>query len=463
MEDLNDFMKQIEEEYSKTIPKNSSSNIEIEGEAKEIEGEAKEIKSEPNPEKVYIREVKKPKNKIFKKGLVFASFLVLLNVGVILGGAYYLLELEDKIRQDVLEEIKGQKIIPTSANVKSGPSNIGFADMVEVVKPSVVTIAVNVEQQVIENSYYEEWFEEFFPKKKIPQENKPKYNGFGTGVIIKELEEKVYIVTNNHVVQNANEVAILLDGANDYVNAKLVGEKYDMDLAVVAVSKKDLEEAGVKNIVTANFGNSDDLRVGDFVIAIGNALGEGISTTSGMVSIKDKVINIDGRELKVLQTDAAINPGNSGGPLINGYGEVIGINTAKLMQSSNEKVEGMGYSLKSNEVEEVVKTIMENANKPFLGIKGGTFTEEMAKAYNLPAKGVFVSEVIEGGKAIEAGIKSGDIITSFAGETISSMETLSTLIKSQKLGDTVEVKVLRDEKLLIFNIKMEAIGEIPFN
>lgn len=266
--------------------------------------------------------------------------------------------------------------------------------------------------------------------------------GSGSGIIYKVDGDKVYIITNNHVIEGAQYVSISVTG-EEQVEASLVGTDPSSDLAVLSVSKQALNNAGIKNITTAKFANSDDVQVGDFVFPIGNALGRGKTMTQGMISAENKEINIDGKNLTVIQTDAAINPGNSGGALMNTKGEVVGVNTAKLSSSA---IEGIGYAIPSNIVLDIANQIIENGyvERPYFGIMGKTITEQTKKIYGLNFDGVLVVEVEEGSNAEKSGLKASDIITSFNGQEIASVEDLSNAIKKCKVNDTVSFDIIRN-------------------
>lgn len=201
----------------------------------------------------------------------------------------------------------------------------------------------------------------------------------------------------------------------------------------------------------AEFGDSDSTQVGDTVIAIGNALGQGNTATKGIISVGAKEVNINGKKLTVLQTDAAINPGNSGGALVNQKGQVIGINTAKIALTS---VEGVGYSIASNVAESLIEQLMNTTDSATLGVSVVTITDEMAQYYNLPTAGVMVQEVVQGGSAAQSGIKQNDIITSFNGQPTFTNDQLVSLVKKTKVGDTVNVKLIRNGQTLDVKVKM---------
>jgi serine protease Do len=301
-----------------------------------------------------------------------------------------------------------------------------FADLIAGVEPSVACIT-----SIIPGAAQSNFF--------TPPTEFSEPHG-GSGIIFDKDDEKLYIVTNNHVVAGATSVTVSINGSED-VDAVLVGREAESDLAVISVNIRDLQEKGVNDYVIAAFGNSESMRVGDFVIAIGNALGKGNTATFGFVSAVNKEINVDGRELTVIQTDAAINPGNSGGPLINLKGEVIGINMVKYVEAS---VEGTGYALTSDVAMPIIEQIRNQTAKPMLGIGGTDITPSVAEAYDLPTMGVIVGTVMEGSGAEKAGIIPSDIITSFDGKTVISMEQLSADVQTKNIGDKVEVKLIRN-------------------
>ena len=266
--------------------------------------------------------------------------------------------------------------------------------------------------------------------------------GSGSGIIYKVDGDKVYIITNNHVIEGASAVTISVTG-EEQVDASLVGTDPSSDLAVLSVSKQDMHKAGIQNITVATFADSDTVEVGDFVFPIGNALGRGKTMTQGMISAQNKQINIDGKNLTVIQTDAAINPGNSGGALMNSDGEVVGINTAKLSSSA---IEGIGYAIPSNIATDIADQIINNGyvERPYFGIMGKTITENTKRIYGLNTLGVIVVEVEEDSNAEKAGLKAGDIITSFNGQQIESVDDLSVAINKCKPNDTVSFDIIRE-------------------
>lgn len=266
--------------------------------------------------------------------------------------------------------------------------------------------------------------------------------GAGSGIIYKIDGDKIYIVTNNHVIEDASSVTVSVTG-DEQVSAKLVGKDASADIAVISVSKKDMENAGIKDIKAAKFNKDGNEEVGESVIAIGNALGRGKTATLGIISAKNKEINIDGKNFNVIQTDAAINPGNSGGALIDTNGEVIGINTAKLSDSS---VEGTGYAIPSSTAVEIADQLITNGSvqKAYLGISGASITDDIKKIYGITTDGVLITNVEDGSAADNGGIQRFDIITAVDGTKITKIEDLSKVITSHKPNDTIKISIIRN-------------------
>ena len=261
----------------------------------------------------------------------------------------------------------------------------------------------------------------------------------GSGFII---TQDGYIVTNHHVISGASSVTVTLHDGTEYP-AAVVGSDSDYDVAVLKVEATGL--------TAVTLGDSGNVNVGDSVLAIGNPLGElTFSMSQGIVSCCDRAINVDGTPFNMIQVDASINPGNSGGPLMNLYGEVVGIVSAKYSNYSNTTVEGLGFAIPINDVQTIITDIMENGqvtDKPALSITAGTMTEQMAAQYQLSTKkGVFVYSVNKGGAGDNAGLQMGDVITKLGDTEITSMEELSAAKKNYKAGDTVTVTFWRGDE-----------------
>ena len=261
-----------------------------------------------------------------------------------------------------------------------------------------------------------------------------------------------YIVTNQHVIAKARSINVTLYNGDTYP-ATLVGSDSDYDVAVLKIDAKDLP--------AVTLGSSTDVNVGDTVLAIGNPLGElTFSMSSGIVSCVNRAINVEGTPFNMIQVDASINPGNSGGPLMNLYGEVVGIVSAKYSSYADTTVEGLGFAIPINDVQSIISDIMENgsvSDKAYMAITAGTMTQQMAAQYKINAtEGVFVYSVEDGGAGDKAGLKLGDVITKLNDTQITSMEDLSAAKKGFKAGDTVTLTVLRDGQEITTQLTFDA-------
>ncbi len=267
----------------------------------------------------------------------------------------------------------------------------------------------------------------------------------GSGVI---LTEDGYIVTNNHVIDGASIITVKTI-AGQSLDAQLVGKDAKTDLAVLKVSSD-------KKLLAAEIGDSASLRVGDLAVAIGNPLQEELvsTLTVGYISAINRTMVIDKRQMTMLQTDAAINPGNSGGALINAYGQVIGITTAK---STGYDVEGLGFAIPMNEAVPIIESIIKNGyvtGRPLVGIQGIDVTEQIAEINDLPI-GVYVDSVVSGGAADLAGIKEGDVITECNGEKIENVDEINQIRDKHKVGDKLEFTISRSGKTMKVTVVLQ--------
>ena len=270
----------------------------------------------------------------------------------------------------------------------------------------------------------------------------------GSGFVI---TQDGYIVTNQHVVSGASSINVTLYNGDTYP-ATVVGGDSDYDVAVLKIEATGLQ--------AVTLGKSADVNVGDTVMAIGNPLGElTFSMSQGIVSCCDRAINVDGTPFNMIQVDASINPGNSGGPLMNLYGEVVGIVSAKYSSFSNTTVEGIGFAIPISDVQTIITDIMENGqvtDKAYMAIKAGSMTEQMAAQYNIDVtKGVFVYAVEKGGAGEKAGLQLGDVITKLNDTEITSMSDLSMAKKGFKAGDTVTLTVWRSGQEITLSLTFD--------
>jgi serine protease Do len=272
----------------------------------------------------------------------------------------------------------------------------------------------------------------------------------GSGFI---LSQDGYIVTNHHVIADADSVKVTLYNGDTY-DATIIGSDEDYDIGVIKIDAEGLSPV--------TLGDSTNLNVGDHVLAIGNPLGElTFSMSGGMVSSVNRAINVSGTPFNMIQTDTSINPGNSGGPLLNQFGEVVGIVSAKYSSYSSESVEGLGFAIPINDVISMIEDIMTNgyvSNKPYLGITPGSMTSQMAAQYRYDVtSGVFVYSVEEGSAADDAGLKMGDVITKVDDTTISSVDDLNAAKKKYSAGDTATLTVYRDGETVTVDITWGAV------
>lgn len=332
-----------------------------------------------------------------------------------------------------------------SKEESTAKGSLDVSDIVEETMPSIVSITTKSVEEV--QSYYGMFgqYGAYSPEQREVQ-------GSGSGIIIGKNDTELLIATNYHVVDGAETLSV---GFCDSTacEAKVKGYDSEKDLAVVAVSLDDIDSDTMNAISIATIGNSDNLKVGEQVVAIGNALGYGQSVTTGIVSAKNRQLNSDdtvgdydsdsNSATNLIQTDAAINPGNSGGALLNMNGEVVGINSAKL---ASTEVEGIGYAIAISDVTDTIESLMNEETRDkvedhgVLGIIVQTVDSAVTEAYGVP-EGVLVREVTEGGAADDAGIEARSIITKFAGKTVTTKEQLVDFLSYYEPGEDVELTI----------------------
>ncbi|MCY6371001.1 S1C family serine protease [Clostridium ganghwense] len=267
--------------------------------------------------------------------------------------------------------------------------------------------------------------------------------GMGSGIIF---NEDGYILTNYHVVAGARQINVIFNDGNSgkEIPAKLVNYNAEMDIAVIKLTQK------VKVPAVAEFGDSDSLQVGDAAIAIGNPLGKEFlgTVTSGVISAVNREIAIDGQKHKYIQTDAAINPGNSGGALVNAYGQVIGVNSAKI---GGSQVEGIGFAIPINAIKPEIEGLLKPILKIGIGVRD--IDEKISKRYDIPV-GIYVQQVEEFSPAEKAGLMPGDVITKFDGKKVKTVKELNELKQKHNVNDTVSIEIIRDGKKKALSLKL---------
>lgn len=327
--------------------------------------------------------------------------------------------------------------------------NLDVSEIASEALPSIVSITTKSVQEV------QNYFGMYGKYGYAPQQQEQEVEGSGSGIIVGKNDDELLIATNYHVVEGADTLSVAFTDGNA-VEASVKGFDEERDLAVVSVSLDDVKDDTMDAISIAKIGSSDDLKVGEQVIAIGNALGYGQSVTTGIVSAKNRRMDSDNNTVtdgsddssdgvNLIQTDAAINPGNSGGALLNMEGEVVGINSAKL---ASTEVEGMGYAIAISDVTDILQNLMNETSRDklddsehgVLGIEGSSVSSEAVQMYGIPA-GVFVKKVTEGGAADKAGLKANSVITEFNGKTVSSTDQLIEYLSYYEPDEEVELTV----------------------
>ncbi|MBR1629515.1 MAG: trypsin-like peptidase domain-containing protein, partial [Lachnospiraceae bacterium] len=347
------------------------------------------------------------------------------------------------------EEIAKPQETTPAASSDAGSNTIGntavsnattvndVSDIAQNVMPSIVQVSVMTVTE------YRNWF---------GQVGEYESEGAGSGIIIDQDDDYLYIATNNHVVSGAKELTITFNN-DEAVEAEILGTDSRTDLAVVKVKLKDIPKETMDHIKVATVGSSENLEVGSSVVVIGNALGYGQSVTTGVISALERDVELmsdDGTPIsnRLIQTDAAVNPGNSGGALLNMNGEVIGVVSAKY---ADTEVEGMGYAIPISDASEIITGLIKGedvsaaakGNGAYLGIAGVDVNEQTARQYNMPT-GVYVSQAVEGKGAEAAGIQKGDVITKFNEKKISSMRDIQDALAECMPGDTVKITIQRE-------------------
>jgi len=380
-----------------------------------------------------------PKSKA--KKLLLTLLLVCLGgatLGLGVGAGYaavqYFLPEEDAVRQTT-ENNTVTSLRLTPAAIPINPQDPSFVDVIPQVKDSVVSITV---------------------MNRVAG-GRGETPGSGSGFIFYDDGEYIFIATNNHVVEHASAINVSLD---DYesIAVQVVGMDRYSDLAVLAVSREAFIEKGLPFTV-ASFGNSDAMRMGESVIAIGNSMGEGQIVTMGIISATNMQITIDDPDMRsvltldVMQTDAAVNRGNSGGPLVNYQGEVIGVVTAKLFGAN---VEGMGYAIPINAAASILMELKENGSvrQPWIGIRHWEIMAYRRDMFNLPSTGMLIMEVFPNTPAEEAGLQEHDLLVYFAGNRVENLDDLRAAMLNSRPGDTVTLGIYRNHERMDIEVTL---------
>ena len=328
--------------------------------------------------------------------------------------------------------------------LNEGNSNL-IADIIEEYGESVVNIETKVVTSSAGNPFFNDpFFRQFFGNGGEAQEYVQ--SGLGTGFVI---SEDGYIVTNQHVIENATEITVVMDGNEESYTAEVIGEDHDLDLAVIKINAD-------KKLKPLKLGDSSDIRVGEWVTAVGNPYGLDHTVTVGVISALGRPITIEDRNYRnLIQTDSAINPGNSGGPLINLDGEVVGINTAVSAQA-----QGIGFAIPINTAKDVLDELITKGkvSHPYVGITMTNLTEEAAGMLGIEQKGVLVASIVEDSPAGKAGLQQYDVIIQADATDIADMEGFQSFLAEHHAGDQVDLKVIRRQEEIPIHITL---GEKP--
>ncbi len=399
--------------------------------SKDIKEETFSNKNITIEEKTNKRTIKPKSN----KNIILSIIIILLVlIIVILSVSFFKIiypTLKVNLENTEKEKIELKYTETTSTN-NSDNNGIYITDVSEVVENVMPSIVAITSKTLISSGRFGP---NFFGEEKYSE-------GAGSGIIISKSDENLMILTNNHVVEGANELSVQFINEKSY-DAKIVGTSERKDIAIISVSLNDLDSDTLNEIKIATLGDSNKLKVGNGIIAIGNALGYGQSVTTGVVSALNREVSIDNYTNKMIQLDAAINGGNSGGALLNSSGEIVGINSAKYSSSatsSNASVEGMGFAIPISDVNELITTLMngENDEGVTLGIEGYIVND--SNYYNMPI-GFYISKITSGSSADKSELEIGNIITKIDGNEVTSLSDLQNVLNELNKGDKVTLTI----------------------
>ena len=356
--------------------------------------------------------------------LIIISFVIALNnVGL--------------LKIDILKNLGATKkaeltYTETNNKIKEGIYITDVSEIVEEVMPSIVAIT---SKTLVRSGSFGPFYS-----------NQQQYaTGAGSGIIISKTDNELLILTNNHVIEDAEELSVQFVNGKS-VDATVKGTSERRDVAVIAIKMNDLDDETINAIKIATLGDSNELKVGNGIIAIGNALGYGQSVTTGVVSALNREVTIDNVTTKMIQIDAAINGGNSGGALLNNKGEVIGINSAKYsskVTSSSATIEGMGFAIPITDIKDLVTSLMngeEDKTGGTIGIEGYVITEQQSTNYNMPI-GIYISKIVTGSGADKAGLEIGNIIVGIDDKEVKDFSDITDYLYNKKKGEKVKLKI----------------------
>lgn len=376
-----------------------------------------------------MKEEKKNKKLVI---IIVVSFVVLILVSFLIAlnnvGLLNIKELKNLGRQRKVELTYTE----TNNKIKEGIYMTDVSEIVEEVMPSIVAIT---SKTIVKSGMFGPFYN-----------NSEQYStGAGSGIIISKTDTELLILTNNHVIEDAEELSVQFVNGKS-LDATVKGASERRDVAVISIKLSELDDDTISKIKIATMGDSNKLKVGNGIIAIGNALGYGQSVTTGVVSALNREVKMDNYSAKMIQIDAAINGGNSGGALLNSSGEVIGINSAKYsssVSSTSASIEGMGFAIPISDVKDLITSLMngeEDKGSATIGVEGYMITSTQSEAYNMPV-GFYISKIVKDSGADKAGLEIGNIIVGIEGTEVDEFDDITDVVYSKNKGDKIKIKV----------------------
>ena len=370
------------------------------------------------------------------KGKTIKYLILVLFIILIFGALLIALNNVGLLKFDKLNTFKREKAeltyTETNNKLKEGIYITDVSEVVEEVMPSIVSIT---SKTLVSSGMFGPFY----------GEEQQYSEGAGSGIIVSKTDSELLILTNNHVIEGAKELSVQFVNEKS-VDATIKGTSERRDVAVISVKLKDLDNDTINKIKIATLGDSSKLKVGNGIIAIGNALGYGQSVTTGVVSAINREVKTENGKTKMIQIDAAINGGNSGGALVNASGEVIGINSIKYSAaatSTTASVEGMGFAIPISDVKDLITSLMngnEDKSDASMGVEGYMISEQTSKTYNMPV-GFYISKIVSGSGADKAQLEIGNIITQIEDKKVEEFSDLRDIIYDKKKGDKVKLKI----------------------
>ena len=362
--------------------------------------------------------------------------VILIFIVMIIGAFIIALNNVGLLKLDNLKNVNKKKVelkyTETTKKQQDGIYITDVSDVVEEVMPSIVAIT---SKTLVKSGNFGPFYSD-----------KEQYStGAGSGIIVSKTNDELLILTNNHVIENAEELSVQFVNEKS-VDAKVKGASERRDVAVISVKLSDLDDDTISKIKIATLGDSTKLKVGNGIIAIGNALGYGQSVTTGVVSAVNREVTIDNVTTKMIQIDAAINGGNSGGALLNSSGEVVGINSAKFSSngsSTSASIEGMGFAIPITDVKDLITSLMngeEDSSDASIGVEGYMVSEQQSKQYNMPI-GFYIAKIVDGSGASKSDLEIGNIIVKVEDKEVKKFTDLTNVIYEHKKGDKLKLTV----------------------